>query len=199
MLCLAFYAFVVLRRAEYAELALTRSKRVLRDALQAAEGANAAKSVFLANMSHELRTPLNAIIGFSEFLEIAASDRLEERQRGYLTDIRTSGRHLLETLSTILELSKLEAGKVELAVAQVSPGGLIEDCARMLRARADERGIAIDGWARQTAGNPGRCHARTPDFHQSARERDQVFERGRPGADFGRVCGRWLRRSPRRG
>ncbi|HEY3149004.1 MAG TPA: ATP-binding protein [Dongiaceae bacterium] len=144
VLCFAFYAFVVLRRAEHAELALTRSERILRDALHAAEGANAAKSTFLANMSHELRTPLNAIIGFSEFLEIAASDRLEERQRGYLTDIRTSGRHLLEILSTILELSKLEAGKVELAVAQVSPGGLIEDCARMLRPRADERGIAIE-------------------------------------------------------
>jgi signal transduction histidine kinase len=117
---------------------------VLRDALCAAESANAAKSAFLANMSHELRTPLNAIIGFSEFLEISTASRLDERQRGYLTDIRTSGRHLLEILSTILELSKLEAGKVELVVAQVAPACLIEECVRMLLPRADERGIAIE-------------------------------------------------------
>jgi two-component system cell cycle sensor histidine kinase PleC len=140
----AFYAFVVLRRAQTYEAALIRSEHVLRDALQAAESANSAKSAFLANMSHELRTPLNAIIGFSEFLEISTAERLDERQRSYLTDIRTSGRHLLEILSTILELSKLEAGKVELAVAQVAPAGLIDECVRMLRQDADRKGVALE-------------------------------------------------------
>jgi len=143
MLCFACYAVVLLRRAHRSELALAQSGHVLRDALREAQGANAAKSSFLANMSHELRTPLNAVIGFSEFLEISAAYQLDERQRGYLGDIRASGRHLLEILSSILELSKLEAGKVELAIAQVCTRTLIEECVRMLSPRADEKGIVI--------------------------------------------------------
>jgi two-component system cell cycle sensor histidine kinase PleC len=144
VLCFAGYAFVLLRRAEKFELALARSDHVLRDALKEAQGASAAKSSFLANMSHELRTPLNAVIGFSEFLEISASDRLDQQQRGYLADIRASGRHLLDILSSILELSQLEAGKVELRVDQVAPSALIEECVRMLMPRADRSRIAIE-------------------------------------------------------
>src|SRR3546814_20699736 len=83
-------------------------------------------------MSHELRTPLNAVIGFSEFLEVSAAHQLTKRQRGYLADIRASGRHLLEMLSSILELSKLEAGKVELQLGQVAASAVIEECMRMV-------------------------------------------------------------------
>jgi two-component system cell cycle sensor histidine kinase PleC len=144
LLCFIGYATIVLRRAFRSELALSRSQRVLRDALKEAQSANAAKSSFLANMSHELRTPLNAVIGFSEFLEISASDRLDERQRGYLADIRASGQHLLEILSTILELSKLEAGKVDLKMDQVPARDLIEGCVRMLAPRAASNGIRIE-------------------------------------------------------
>jgi two-component system cell cycle sensor histidine kinase PleC len=144
VLCFAGYAFVLLLRAEKFERALARSDDVLRDALKEAQGASAAKSSFLANMSHELRTPLNAVIGFSEFLEISASDRLDENQRGYLRDIRASGRHLLDILSSILELSKLEAGKIELHIDHVAPRALIEECVRMLMPRADKSSIAIE-------------------------------------------------------
>jgi two-component system cell cycle sensor histidine kinase PleC len=144
LLGFAAYALVVLRRARESELALGRSEDALRSALQQAQSANAAKSAFLANMSHELRTPLNAVIGFSEFLEISASDRLEERQRGYLADIRASGRHLLDILSTILELSKLEAGKVELQIEQVPARELIAECVRMLAPRAADGGIVLE-------------------------------------------------------
>ncbi len=72
------------------------------------------KSEFLANMSHELRTPLNAVIGFSEVLIKRMFGELNERQEEYLRDILTSGRHLLSLVNDILDLSKVEAGKMEL-------------------------------------------------------------------------------------
>ncbi|HET6157604.1 MAG TPA: HAMP domain-containing sensor histidine kinase [Dongiaceae bacterium] len=144
VLCFAGYAFAVLRRAEKFELALARSDHVLRSALHEAQGANAAKSSFLANMSHELRTPLNAVIGFSEFLEISAAEKLDEHQRGYLRDIRASGRHLLDILSSILELSKMEAGKVELQIDQVAPGTVIEECVRMLSCKFSQKGVSLE-------------------------------------------------------
>jgi two-component system cell cycle sensor histidine kinase PleC len=143
VLCFAAYGLAVLRRAQNSEVALSRSQHVLRDALLEAQSANAAKSTFLANMSHELRTPLNAVIGFSEFLEVSAADKLDERQRGYLADIRASGRHLLEILSSILELSKLEAGKIDLKLGQVGVSGVIEECLRMVSRDAGQKGIAL--------------------------------------------------------
>jgi signal transduction histidine kinase len=144
LLGFAGYALVVLKRAHSFELALARSEHVLRDALREAQSASAAKSSFLANMSHELRTPLNAVIGFSEFLEISAAHRLEERQRGYLADIRASGRHLLEILSSILEVSKLEAGKVELQIDRVPAAAVIAECQRMIACKAAQKEITIE-------------------------------------------------------
>ena len=144
MLGFAGYALVVLKRARDFELALVQSEHVLRNALREAQGASAAKSAFLANMSHELRTPLNAVIGFSEFLELSAAHRLEERQRGYLADIRASGRHLLDILSSILEVSQLEAGKVELHIDRVPPAAVIGECQRMIACKAAQKDIAFD-------------------------------------------------------
>ena len=90
----------------------------LRAAKEGAEGANKAKSEFLANMSHELRTPLNAIIGFSDVLLEKMFGEINDKQEEYLTDILTSGQHLLSLINDILDLAKIEAGKLELEPSQ---------------------------------------------------------------------------------
>ncbi|ETX00534.1 MAG: hypothetical protein ETSY1_10825 [Candidatus Entotheonella factor] len=102
-------------------------EQALREAKEAAEEANRAKSQFLANMSHELRTPLNAIIGYSEMLQEEAEDR---DQTHYVTDlqkIRTAARHLLALINGILDLSKIEAGRMELHVEAFDVMAMIED------------------------------------------------------------------------
>ncbi len=99
-----------------------------------ADAANLAKSTFLANMSHELRTPLSAIIGFSEMMQREALGPVgSTRYRAYADDINRSGMHLLELVNDLLDLSKIEAGKMELNEDQVDLGRLIVDCAGLLR------------------------------------------------------------------
>jgi signal transduction histidine kinase/ActR/RegA family two-component response regulator len=101
------------------------------------------KSDFLASMSHELRTPLNAVIGFSEVLLERMFGDLNERQEQYLRDILNSGKHLLELLNEILDLSKVEAGRMELDLSVFSLGGTIEHAIALVRERAALHSIAI--------------------------------------------------------
>src|SRR5262249_22690719 len=91
--------------------------REIEDKSRPIEAANRPKSEFLANMSHELRTPLNAIIGFSEVLGERMFGELNEKQAEYTEDILSSGRHLLSLINEILDLSKVEAGRMELELA----------------------------------------------------------------------------------
>jgi signal transduction histidine kinase/DNA-binding response OmpR family regulator len=102
------------------------------------------KSEFLASMSHELRTPLNAVIGFSDVLLDRMFGELNERQDEYLRDIRNSGRHLLELINEILDLSKVEAGQMELDLDPVSLVDLIEHGVAMVRERAAGHGISLE-------------------------------------------------------
>lgn len=101
------------------------------------------KSEFLASMSHELRTPLNAVIGFSEVLLERMFGELNDRQDEYLRDILSSGRHLLNLLNDILDLSKVEAGRMELATSTFSVGAAMEYGISMVRERAALHGITI--------------------------------------------------------
>lgn len=103
---------------------------------------NQIKSEFLANMSHELRTPLNSIIGFSEVLESA--DALNQRQRRYATNIRKSGRLLLELINDILDLAKLEAGKMEVKASDFSIGSVLQLLTDLLRPLAEEKRIELE-------------------------------------------------------
>ena len=113
------------------------------------------KSEFLASMSHELRTPLNAVIGFSDVLLERMFGELNERQEEYVRDIRDSGRHLLELINEILDLSKVEAGRMELEPGALSLPELLEHGLAMVRERAARHGDR--GVARRRAGGRGRC------------------------------------------
>src|SRR5687768_17299780 len=108
------------------------------------EAASRHKSEFLASMSHELRTPLNAVIGFSDVLLERMFGDLNERQEEYVLDIRNSGRHLLDLINEILDLSKIEAGRMELEVGAVSLPALLDQGVAMVRERAVEHGIALE-------------------------------------------------------
>jgi GAF domain-containing protein len=108
------------------------------------EVANQHKSEFLANMSHELRTPLNAIIGFSEVLSEKMFGEVNEKQLDYLKDIHESGRHLLSLINDILDLSKIEAGRMELELASFHLPSAISNAMTLVRERAQRHGIALD-------------------------------------------------------
>jgi signal transduction histidine kinase len=107
------------------------------------EAANRHKSEFLANVSHELRTPLNAIIGFSEVLRERMFGELNEKQAEYTEDILSSGRHLLSLINDILDLSKIEAGRMELEATTFDLPGAIENALILVRERVSRQGIKL--------------------------------------------------------
>ncbi len=107
------------------------------------ETASRHKSEFLANMSHELRTPLNAIIGFSEVLSERLFGEINDKQAEYLRDILDSGRHLLSLINDILDLSKIEAGRMELEPSDFELPGAIENALTLVRERANRHGIEL--------------------------------------------------------
>ena len=124
--------------------ALSDEKLAADQARLAAEDASLAKSMFLANMSHELRTPLNAIIGFSEVMrEEMFGPHAVPTYKEYANDIHRSGQHLLALISDILDLSRIEAGSVQLADEDIDVGEAIQDCRRLVGVRAADRHIQI--------------------------------------------------------
>ncbi len=107
------------------------------------EAANKHKSEFLANMSHELRTPLNAIIGFSEVLSEKMFGEVNDKQLEYLLDIHSSGHHLLSLINDILDLSKIEAGRMELDLSSFDLGMLLDNSMTLVRERAARHGLRL--------------------------------------------------------
>jgi signal transduction histidine kinase len=135
-----------LRARRDAHRKLSETVRELDDARRSAEQSSRVKSHFMANMSHELRTPLNAILGFSEVIRDALVGPLDVRYQGYAQDIHSSGQHLLGLINDVLDLSKIEAGRLTLHEEQVDLAKLAGDCQRLLAERflAAQLTLAID-------------------------------------------------------
>jgi two-component system cell cycle sensor histidine kinase PleC len=109
-----------------------------------AEEANQAKSKFLANMSHELRTPLNAIIGFSEIMESGMFGPLgADKYNEYCTDIRSSGQYLLDVINDILDMAKIEAGRIRLDIEELDLHSLMAEALRVVSARAQDKQLEL--------------------------------------------------------
>ncbi len=120
-----------------------RDKLAMQRSCLATEAANRAKSDFLANMSHEIRTPLNAILGFTELLRRGADDGDETERQDYLATIHDSAKHLLDLINDILDLSKIEAGRMEIERIQCSPQEIVSSVISVVRARAKEKGLNV--------------------------------------------------------
>ncbi len=138
----ALSRFVEQRRDH--EHRLLEQRGALEEARLHAEGANQAKSAFLAAMSHELRTPLNSILGFSQLIADGAFGPIDnDRYRDYAQDINASGRHLLDLINDVLDLSKIEAGKTQLDIEAVDVADVVTACRRLSDERAGAHGLSL--------------------------------------------------------
>ena len=117
--------------------------REIEDKSRQIEAANRHKSEFLANMSHELRTPLNAVIGFSDLLLERLFGEMNEKQENYIRNIQTSGKHLLSLINDILDLSKVEAGRMELDLANVHIPSALQNAMMLIRERAQRQNVEL--------------------------------------------------------
>jgi PAS domain S-box-containing protein len=157
----SFAMFTDITQTKLAEMELRQYKDQLEATVQqrtaelllardAAEAANKAKSVFLANMSHELRTPLNAILGFSSIMRM--NPLHQENDRRYIDIINRSGEHLLSLINNVLEMAKIEAGRVQLNEAPFDMGSMVRDVVNMMQERAAEKGLQLQ--INQSSGFP---------------------------------------------
>ncbi|HEV8433220.1 MAG TPA: ATP-binding protein, partial [Thermoanaerobaculia bacterium] len=150
------------RVREHAVSAISKARmlRELQIKNHQAEEANQAKSRFLANMSHELRTPMNAIIGFSEILAERLHDRIDAKYLGFLQSILSSGQHLLSIINDILDLSKVEAGKMEIFPETFPVRSAIESVAQVMRGMAAGKNVTFEIDVPETVGDIETDHAK---------------------------------------